>query len=257
MTRRRTPERQAWHNMLSRCYYARDKRFSYYGGRGIGVCDRWRTSFSAFLADMGQRPSSDHSLDRIDSNGAYCPENCRWSTRIEQQRNRRDNIRITYNGETKTAPEWAETTGINDDAIRQRIARGWTVETALTTPVEKYGPAQNERRAMVARERAIRVCRERAESSEPTTAAERIRWCRRASGSPSRDIAAACGFSRAWFGQVETGRIRPENSRVSIIMALAEFFGVSFQWLIDGGPLPSIDSVRNSAVRAMHARQAA
>ena len=85
----RSPEYRAWIAMKGRCYNPATTRFAYYGGRGVSVCDRWRHSFSDFLADMGPRPSPDHSVDRIDANGHYEPTNCRWATRAEQHANMR------------------------------------------------------------------------------------------------------------------------------------------------------------------------
>ena len=84
--------------MLGRCGNPNDSAFKDYGGRGITVCDRWKESFENFLADMGERPSLEYSIDRIDVNGNYTPENCRWATSKEQARNRRDNRALNGGG---------------------------------------------------------------------------------------------------------------------------------------------------------------
>jgi hypothetical protein len=97
------------------------------------MCERWRNSFEAFLADMGPRPEG-HSIDRIDPNGNYEPGNCRWAERLTQERNRTSNHRLTFNGETLALSEWSERTGINYRTLQDRLVNGWSVEKALTTP---------------------------------------------------------------------------------------------------------------------------
>ncbi len=104
-------EYRAWRSMLLRCNYPNHKSYKVYGGRGVKVCERW-LAFKAFWDDMGPRPSPTHSLDRIDNDGNYEPHNCRWATREEQQRNKRNNHLVTYNGETKCVAEWAILFGI-------------------------------------------------------------------------------------------------------------------------------------------------
>lgn len=128
-----TPEYRAWCNMRNRCKNANNPEYHNYGFRGITVCDEW-DDFCQFYADMGPRPSKDHSLDRINNDSGYSKSNCRWSTRQQQGRNRRVNVLVTINGVTKCKIEWMEHYGVNKNTVRARIDRGWTVEEALSTP---------------------------------------------------------------------------------------------------------------------------
>ena len=131
----KTPEYVVWQGMIQRCTNPASPWFHYYGGRGIRVCDRWRRSFASFLADMGRRPSPMLTLDRIDNNGHYCPENCRWATRTEQMRNRTSYNRVlTLNGESLCQEAWAERLGLNAQTIQKRLKSGWSIEKSLCTP---------------------------------------------------------------------------------------------------------------------------
>lgn len=132
-----------WAGMLNRCYVPSNTSYPSYGGRGITVCDRWR-DFKAFIEDMGEAPSSNHSIDRIDSNGNYSPDNCRWATRTEQARNTRTNRLLTYQGETLTMIEWAKRLGVSYHALFARLKNGWSTEEALSTPFRKMRKARKE-----------------------------------------------------------------------------------------------------------------
>lgn len=123
-----------WRNLKARCYYPRNDDYDRYGGRGIAVCDRWRDSFEAFLSDMGERPTPGHSIERIDNDGPYSPDNCRWATRTEQASNRHTSQTITHDGETLTVQEWSRRTGIKAPALYWRLHAGWSAERTLTTP---------------------------------------------------------------------------------------------------------------------------
>lgn len=100
------------------------------------MASSWLQSFKSFYADMGDKPSAKHSLDRLDVNGPYSKENCRWATSSEQARNRQKNRLLTYGGQTKTIAEWAEITQIKFTTLYARLFdMGWSPDQALTTPV--------------------------------------------------------------------------------------------------------------------------
>lgn len=124
-----------WKHVVGRCTNLRNAKYPDYGGRGITICDRWRNSFSDFYSDMGECPAG-CSIDRIDNDGNYEPSNCRWATGCEQQRNKRNNVKITANSETLTAPEWSERTNIKAATILARIRAGWSPERAVGTPTK-------------------------------------------------------------------------------------------------------------------------
>jgi hypothetical protein len=123
---------RVWHMMRQRCNNPKSGAWETYGGRGIKVCEPW-SDFETFVHDMGL-PDAHMTLDRINPNGNYCKENCRWATRHEQANNRRTNRYITFNGETKTLAQWAKVTGLTVFCLRARLHRGWPTEQALTEP---------------------------------------------------------------------------------------------------------------------------
>lgn len=129
---------RAWADMIRRCTSPKADAFPYYGGRGIKVCDRWRSDFAAFLADMGERPEG-HSIERDDVHGDYEPGNCRWATHREQMRNKQNTRFFEVNGERICLQEAAEKLGIGHSAIINRIKRGWSVERAVTLPLQRKG----------------------------------------------------------------------------------------------------------------------
>lgn len=127
-----------WDGMIQRCHNPKNKDFLNYGGRGIVVCDRWRTSFSNFFEDMGTCPEG-LSIDREDNNGPYCPENCRWADRITQNSNSRSNVKISAFGLVMTMMEWSRSCGVPFSTIRGRIRNGWHPEDAITIHPKKHG----------------------------------------------------------------------------------------------------------------------
>ena len=145
----KTSEYISWKNMKARCFNPNYKNYSNWGGRGITVCDRW-LNFENFLADMGLKPTPKHSLDRIDNDGDYFPENCKWSTRVEQENNKRNNHLITIGCVTLTIAQWTKEMGFPKNLILMRLNREWSEFDAVMTPVhiDKLITIKNETRTI-------------------------------------------------------------------------------------------------------------
>lgn len=130
-----TPEHTAWAAMKARCNTPTHKQYKHYGARGISVCPRWNESFEAFFEDMGPRPSAHSSLERIDNNGNYTPENCRWATYKEQNNNTRNNRMLTIQGETKSYQQWCDEFGITRGRLKRAMQYTDDAEAALRDAV--------------------------------------------------------------------------------------------------------------------------
>ncbi len=122
-----------WSAMVQRCTNPRHKEWGNYGERGISVCQLWMT-FDGFYADMGDQPKN-ATIDRIDNDGNYCPNNCRWATQADQARNKRTNVRVSWRGRSRIIGDVADEFGINRGTVYSRLGRGWSPEEALTTPL--------------------------------------------------------------------------------------------------------------------------
>jgi hypothetical protein len=131
---RPTPELKTWQMIKARCHTPTASGYHKYGARGIKVCDRWREDFSAFLTDMGPRPSPLHSIDRLDNSKGYSPDNCRWATASEQAYNRRTAHFLTINGERMHLEDAAKLSPVGVSAVLRRLQKGWSDEAAVFTP---------------------------------------------------------------------------------------------------------------------------
>ena len=127
-----------WAKMKARCLNEKESCFERYGGRGIQVCEEWAQSFETFAEWAYSNGYAENlTIDRIDNNKGYSPENCRWATMKDQSNNRRSNRLLTHNGETRTLAQWSEAAGIKPRALTRRLDRwGWSLSEALTIPVQ-------------------------------------------------------------------------------------------------------------------------
>ena len=128
-------EYDVWKAMKARCSNPHLNNYHNYGGRGIVVCDRWLADFRNFLSDMGLRPSAKHSIERIDNDGHYDPDNCRWATKADQCRNKRNNVWLELDGERMIQSDWDKRLGFRRGTVLARLKRGWTVRKTLTSAV--------------------------------------------------------------------------------------------------------------------------
>lgn len=134
-----TPTYKSWQHMIGRCTNPLDKRWQYYGGRGITVCPEWR-DFAVFFSDMGEKPIGT-SIDRIDNNGPYCKSNCQWATQKQQTRNYSRNRVFEYRGDSMVLTDWAAKVGLPFNTLRNRIdTLGWDFERAITQPPRRKNP---------------------------------------------------------------------------------------------------------------------
>lgn len=139
----KNPEYCVWTGMQHRCYDKKNEKYPDYGGRGIIVCDRWLQSFSNFLDDMGGRPTPKHTIDRINNNGNYEKENCRWATSKEQARNKRNNRWIEYNGQKLIIQDWAKLFNVNMSTLHERLKNGQPFEDIFNYYKIKNGAFQD------------------------------------------------------------------------------------------------------------------
>ena len=134
---------RTWESMRRRCYDPKNKSYHFYGGKGITVCNRWKT-FSNFLHDMGERPPN-RTLDRIRNDDSYSPSNCRWATNAEQARNVKRNLIVWHQGKRFICSDLAKKYGIPHRTFTQRIRYGWSVEKAVTVPIRPHRPYHRSR----------------------------------------------------------------------------------------------------------------
>ncbi len=135
---RKAPEYKSWVSMKQRCLNPRNDRYADYGGRGIKICERW-LSFANFFADLGPRPNRSYTHERNNNELGYAPENCRWATKKEQSRNRRSSVILSAFGQTKHLADWKSDPQLacRPDAFEKRLATGWSLERAFTTPTRR------------------------------------------------------------------------------------------------------------------------
>lgn len=123
----------SWASMIQRCTNPNRPEYNNYGGREIIVCEEW-LSFESFLSDMGECPSNNFTLERVNNDSGYNKHNCRWATYSDNLNNKRSSVKYTHNGETLTITQWSRRLGCTRGKLFKRIYRGWSFEDAITKP---------------------------------------------------------------------------------------------------------------------------
>lgn len=188
----KTPIYKIWYGMHERCRGIGGDARKYYVPKNIKVCERWHI-FENFLEDMGDKPGPGYSIDRIDNDGDYCPENCRWATATQQNRNRRNTVLITIEGETKPIGQWADEYSLPPQTIRKRMERGESGPALIRPKKQGHEIACNgdpctcsSRRKYSPREKIINAVRKHQANGRPITLR---RLCNRAGLTQSETLA--------------------------------------------------------------------
>lgn len=217
--------KNTWYAMLSRCHNPNTVGYPRYGGRGITVCERWH-SFQHFVEDMGERPPG-HSIERLDNNRGYEPDNCVWATPKEQSRNQITNRRLTLGDRCLTLTEWAECLGTSTTTIARRIDDyGWSEERALSTPVRPQRGATSFTKKD--REKIMRLVRD---------------------GTSHRQVAKRFDTSHVTIAYICRGAVRPVGAQKKLT---AVQLRSARRWRTDGHSLAEIGrrlSVSRATVR--------
>lgn len=220
----RTPTHNSYSSMIQRCYDKGNNSYPNYGGRGIKVCEEWLgdLGFNNFYASMKERPTNT-TLDRIDNNGNYSPENCRWSTKETQEKNKRSTYNIEYKGEIKCLSDWAKIFNRSYVTIKYRLEHGWSVEDAFTAPpyTKHYKRKINYGEKMETKEAFMARCTNNLISN----------------GKSERQANTACGIAWDRLKKSEGARrsdfirgVRDDGIDVSDALILA---GLAYMWLSD------------------------
>lgn len=138
---------KAWRAMRHRCLVPTSINYKDYGGRGIQICERW-SDFTSFLADMGERPSRKHTIERRDGNGHYEPDNCHWATYTEQANNKRTNRIVEWQGRSQTVAQWAKELGLSSGTIQSRLNKGMAADDAFASGSYRLVEINGQRRKL-------------------------------------------------------------------------------------------------------------